>query len=180
MTSVDVTVPRGMSPEVFRRTLNQIAASSAASARIAAVMEQQEVATGPAIAAQLAAVEQLWRHLIGQYGIYGAADIARMRGAKATNRSIATNLAKSHGLIGFPRANAKVYPAFEFKGSNPHPQWLAVSRPLVNASWDGQDVLLWMVSPHPALGGREPAALIDSSEVGALIRLVETEARGVW
>ncbi|HEY5878092.1 MAG TPA: hypothetical protein VIU11_04235 [Nakamurella sp.] len=180
MTSVDVTVPKGMNPAAFRRALNQIAASSAASARIAAVMEQQDVETGPATAAQLAAVEHLWRHLISHYGAYGAADIARMRGAKPTNRSIATNLAKSHGLIGFPRGNAKVYPAFEFKGSEPHPQWPAVSRPLIEAGWDGQDILLWMVSPHPALDGREPAALIDRAEVGALIRLVETEARGVW
>lgn len=180
MTSVDVAVPQGMNPVAFRRALNQIAASSAASARIAALLEQQEVETGPATVAQLAGVEHLWRHLISRYGAYGAADIARMRGAKPTNRSIATNLAKAHGLIGFSRGTAKVYPAFEFKGSDPHPQWPAVSHPLVRAGWDGPDILLWMVSPHPALGGREPAALIDTGEVGTLIRLVETEARGTW
>lgn len=180
MSSVEVPVPKGMEPDVFRRFLVQVTASRGATARIAAAMEQQDAETGPATAAQLAAVEHLWRHLIHRYGVYNAADIARMRGAKPTNRSIASNLAKAHGLIGFPRGNAKVYPAFEFNGPHPHPQWLAVSQPLVQAGWDSQDILLWMVSPHPALDGREPAGLIDSDDVGMLIRLVGTEARGVW
>lgn len=180
MTSVEVPVPQGMSPDVFRRFLEQVTAGHAASVRIAAVMEQQVVEIGPAIAAQLASVEHLWRHLINHYGVYGAADIARMRGAKPTNRSIATNLAKTHGLIGVSRGNAKYYPAFEFNGPDPHPRWSAVSRPLVEAGWDNLDILLWMVSPNPALDGREPAALIDSDDADALLRLVETEARGIW
>lgn len=180
MTTVRIAVPEGMKPETFRRYLDQVATSRTANARIAAVMEQQEVETGPATAAQLAAVEHLWRHLINRYGVYGSADIARMRGAKPTNRSVATNLAKAHGLIGLARGNAKVYPSFEFRGTEPHPQWRAASQPLIEAGWDGQDILLWMVSPNPTLDGREPAALIDSDDVGTLVRLVETEARGVW
>ncbi len=182
MTSIEVPVPRGMEPDVFRRFLSTVAASRTASARIAAVMEQQDVETGPATAAQLAAVEHLWRHLISRYGVYRSADIARMRGGKSTNRATATNLARAHGLIGFSRGRAKVYPTFEFNGSNPHPRWAAVSKPLVDAGWDGQDILLWMVSPNPALNGREPAELIagTADEVGELVRVVEVEARGVW
>jgi hypothetical protein len=180
MTSVAITVPDGMRPDAFRRVLNQIADNSAARARIAAVMEQQQVDVGPATAAQLASVELRWRHLIDDYGAYTAADIARLRGAKPDNRSVATNLARAYGLIGFRRGNAKVYPAFEFRGAEPHPRWADVSRPLVQAGWEDPDILLWLVSPHAGLDGREPASLIDGAEIDDLIRVVNTEARGIW
>lgn len=180
MTTVEVPVPPGMDPETVRGYVQQVVASRTATARIAAVLQAQEVATGPATAAQLAAVEKLWRHLIDDYGVYTSADIARMRGAKASNRSIASNLAKAHGLIGVVRGHSKVYPAFEFAGSEPHPAWPAASQPLVDAGWDGLDILLWMVSPNARLSGREPAALLDSADVDELIAVVETEARGAW
>lgn len=180
MAVIEVPVPEGLAPEPFRQYMNQVAASTVATARIASVIERQEAETGPGTAAQLAAVEHLWRHLISRYGVYGSSDIARMRGAKPTNRSIAANLAKAHGLIGFPRGNAKVYPAFEFSGHEPHPRWREVSEPLVAAGWDGQDILLWLVSPHQALDGREPASLLDGGDVDELVRQVRLEARGVW
>lgn len=181
MTTVEVPVPQGMHPEEFRRYLALAASSQVARDRIASVLEQQDAEIGPATAAQLASVERLWRHLVNRYGVYRSSDIARMRGGTPTNRSIASHLAKAHGLIGLTRGNAKMYPAFEFTGRDPHPQWHAVSRPLVDAGWADQDILLWMVSPNPVLDGQEPAALLGSGDgVDQVRQVVESEAQGVW
>jgi hypothetical protein len=180
MTTVEVTVPAGMSADAVRRLVGEIASSRAAAARVASVLQAEQSPPGPGVAAQLAAVERLWRHLIDRYGAYTSADIAVMRGADPKNRSVATNLAKAHGLIGFTRAGAKLYPAFEFKFGGVHPAWRQLVEPLQAAGWDGEDILLWLVSPHPALSGREPASLIDTAEIEALRTIVENEARGIW
>ncbi len=179
-TTVEVPVPDGIDADAFRRYLTGMSAHRSAISRIAAVMEQQDAEVGPATAAQLASVGHLRRHLIDRYGIYRAADIAAMRGAKPTNRSVATNLAKRTGLLGFMIGRAKVYPAFQFAGNQVHPNWAQVSRPLIEAGWDEEDVLLWMVSANVVLGGREPAALIDTDDADAVRRLVEEEAKGAW
>lgn len=180
MSTTEVPVPEGMTAESVKRLVQHVASSRAALARISSVMEQQEVEVGPTTSAQLASVEHLWRHLLDRYGVYGAADIAGLRGAKTSNRSVATNLAKREGLIGFMRGRVKVYPRFEFKGRGVHPNWRAVSAPLVEAGWDDEDILLWMVSPNTTLGGREPAELIEGKDADALRTLVEREALGVW
>lgn len=125
-------------------------------------------------------MERLWRHLTDDYGVYTSTDIARMRGASPSNRSVASNLAKTHGLIGVTRGHAKVYPTFEFSGPNPHPGWRAATDPLINAGWDGPDILLWMISPNSRLSGREPASLLNAGETERLVSLSQTEARGVW
>lgn len=41
-------------------------------------------------------------------------------------------------------------------------------------------VLLFLVSPHLALDGKEPAALIGTTEADRVVSLVEREARGAW
>lgn len=179
MTTVEVPVPPGMEPEMVRDYVRHLLASRTATERVAAVLQQQDAATGPATAAQLASVEQLWRHLIDD-GVYTAADIARLRGAKPSNRSVASNLAKTHGLIGVARGHAKVYPVFEFSGAEPNPAWAPATRPLLDAGWEGPDILLWMVSPNARLSGREPATLLNPDGEDQLISLAETEARGVW
>lgn len=180
MSTTEVPVPEGMTAEGVRRLVQHVAASRSAVARVSSLMEQQEAEIGPATSAQLASVEHLWRHLLDRYGIYDAADIATLRGAKPGSRSVATNLAKRDGLIGFMRGRSKVYPTFQFKGRGVHPNWRAVSAPLVEAGWDDEDILLWMVSPNAALDGREPAALIDEGDAGPLRAVVAREALGVW
>ncbi len=178
MTTTEVRIPDGMTADAVNSLLDHVATSRTAVARIAAALRDAEV--GPATAAQLAAVEQRWRHLIDRYGVYDAHEIATLRGAKPGNRSVATNLAKRGGLIGFTRGRAKVYPRFEFRGGDVHPAWRAVSAPLVDAGWDDEDILLWLVSPNAALDGREPAALIDARDPSELVAVVEREALGVW
>lgn len=182
MSTVEVPVPEGMDPATFQQYVAEVVANRSAVSRVATVMEQQEAEVGPATVAQLARVEHLRRHLAGTYGVLRAADIATLRGAKATNRSVATHLARTQGLLGYTVGRAKVYPAFQFKGSQVHPRWGAVSVPLVEAGWEEEDILLWMASANAALAGREPAALIDGrdEDVAALLALVEQEARGTW
>lgn len=180
MSTTEVPVPEGMTAETVKQLVQHVGLSRSAVARVSLVMEQQDVEVGPATSAQLASVEHLWRHLLDRYGVYGAADIASLRGAKPGSRSVATNLAKREGLIGFTRGRVKVYPRFEFKGRGVHPNWRGVSAPLVKAGWDNEDILLWMVSPNAALGGREPAALVDEGDARALREIVEREALGVW
>lgn len=177
---VNVPVPAGITASAWKRCLTGIARNRAAVAHIAAVMEQEEAEVGPATAGQLAAVEHLWRHLMKRYGVYSARDIAELRGAKATNRSLASKLAKKEGLLGYTRGRAKVYPRFQFKGQLVHPNWNAVSAPLTEAGWDDEDILLWMVAPSPALDGHEPAELIDTPRAAEVIQLAEREALGVW
>lgn len=180
LEEIAVEVPVGMDPQVLQAFVRNALASSAAVERVATALMHEGTKVGPGTAAQLAQVEQLWRHLIDAYGVYTSTDIARLRGGSPGNRSTATHLAKREGLIGFRRGNAKVYPVFEFKGRHAHPRWKDVAGPLRAAGWDGEDVLLFLVSPHHALGGREPAALIDTVEVEAVIGVVEREAQGVW
>lgn len=180
MSTTEVSVPVGMTADTVKLLVDHVASSRTAVARVSSVMEQQEVEIGPATAAQLASVEHLWRRLLEGYGVYGAADIAALRGATPGNRSVATNLARRAGLIGFMRGRVKVYPRFEFKGRDVHPNWRAVSAPLVEAGWDDEDILLWMVSPNTALDHREPAALINDENAVALRAVVEREALGVW
>ncbi len=179
MTTVKVPVPAGVPVGPFKEYVAGLASHQAVQRRVAAVLEQEKSEVGPATLAQLGQVEHLRRHLIQTYGVYTSAEIAALRGAKSTNRSVATNLAKIAGLIGFTRGRMKVYPRFEFSGREPHPDWSRVSRPLLAADWDDEDVLLWMVSPHPLLDGREPAELIED-DPDRLQRLVEQEALGHW
>lgn len=183
MNTVEITLPAGMTKSALTRLVDEVAANRTAVARIGAVLQQLDAEVGPGTAAQLASVEGRWRHLLDTYGAYTSADIARLRGADPKHRSVATNLAKSHGLISFPRGRAKLYPTFQFSGGEVHPQWQAVTAPLVEADWAGEDILLWMVSPHPALDGREPAALLISGDAAAgrqLAELSRTEAAGIW
>lgn len=177
---IPVEVPIGTDPDVLRDFLRRALASSSAVERVATALMHEGAEVGPATAAQLAQVEHLWRHLIETYGVYTSADIAKLRGGDPGNRSTASNLAKKQGLIGFRRGNAKVYPIFEFKGSTAHPRWTDIAGPLKAAGWEGEDVLLFLVSPHPALDGNEPAALIDTPEVDRVVSVVEREAQGVW
>lgn len=180
MSTTEVPVPDGVAPATWRRYVAQLASSKSAVSRIAAVMQQEEAEVGAATAAQVASVEHLWRHLIQKYGVYHGADIATMRGAKASNRSVATNLAKREGLMGFVRGRAKAYPKFQFKGSGVHPSWRAVSAPLIDAGWDDEDILLWMVSPNVGLAGSEPAELIDTARLAEVVEAVRREAQGIW
>jgi hypothetical protein len=179
MQVIEVRVPVGTDAAVVERYAQELVRSNVARDRVATALEKDPV--GPGVSAQLAAVEQLWRHLSEDYGVYRAGDIARLRGASATNRSLASRLAKQEGLLSFTRGGAKVYPQFQFKGSNVHPDWRAVVGPLAEAGWDSEDTLLWMVSPHPLLGMREPAqVLVEDSDVGELVALTQREALGTW
>lgn len=180
MTTIQIAVPRGMTADGLRRLVGEIAASRTASARVAATMEREERPPGPGVAAQLAAVEALWRHLIDTYGTYTATDIAVLRGSDPKNRSLATRLAKAHRLIAFTRAGVKHYPTFEFRGGEAHPNWKPTVQPLVDAGWEDDDILLWLVSPHPALSGREPAALIDSKRAAEVAAVAANDALGTW
>lgn len=180
MNTMSVPVPEGMTPASVEQLVRHVGASRSAVGRLALVMEQQAAEIGPATSAHLASVEHLWRHLLNKYGVYGATDIALLRGANPNSRSVATNLAKREGLIGFMRGRNKAYPKFEFKGRGVHPNWRGISAPLLDAGWDDEDILLWMVSPRPSLGGLEPAELIDSADVGLLIAEVERDVLGVW
>ena len=177
---IPVEVPIGTDPEILRAFLRRTFASSSAVERIATALMHEGAEVGPATAGQLVQVEHLWRHLIDTYGVYNSTEIARLRGGNPGNRSTASNLAKKEGLIGFRRGNAKVYPIFEFKGSTAHPRWTDIAGPLKAAGWEGEDILLFLVSPHPALDGNEPAALIDTPEVDHVVSVVEREAQGVW
>lgn len=180
LTEIPVEVPFGTDPAVVRDFLRRTFASSAAIERVATALMHEGAEVGPATAAQLAQVEHLWRHLIESYGVYTSVDIATLRGTNPRNRSAATNLAKREGLIGFRRGNAKVYPVFEFRGTNAHPRWRDIASPLRAAGWEDDDILLFLVSPHPALDGSEPAALIDTDDVDRVVGVVEREAQGVW
>lgn len=177
---ISVEVPVGTDPEVLRAFVRRTFASSSAIERVATALMHEGAEVGPATSAQLARVEHLWRHLIGTYGVYRATEIAEMRGASPTNRSLATNLAKKESLVGFQRGQAKFYPRFEFKGSQVHPRWRDIVGSAKEAGWDDEDLLLWLVSPHPLLDMREPAALIDGTEVDRVVAVVEREAQGVW
>lgn len=180
MATIQIAVPDGMTADGLRRLVGDIAASRAASARVAATLQRETNPPGPGVAAQIAAVEALWRHLIGTYGTYTATDIAVLRGADPKNRSIAARLAKTHSLIAFTRGGVKHYPTFEFKGGAVHPNWNRITQPLVDAGWDGDDILLWMVSPHPALSGREPAELVDTAHAGNAAAVAANDALGTW
>lgn len=177
---IPVEVPVGTDPEVLQAFLRRTFASSSAVERVATALMHEGAEVGPATTAQLAQVEHLWRHLIVTYGVYTSADIARLRGGSPKNRSTASNLAKKEGLIGFRRGNAKVYPVFQFKGPSAHPRWADIANPLKAAGWEDEDILLFLVSPHPALEGREPAALIDTPDVDRVVRVVQREVQGVW
>lgn len=180
MTTIQIAVPDGMTADAVRGLVDEIASSRTARARVAAVLQREAAPPGPGVAAQIAAVEALWRHLIAKYGTYTAADIAALRGADPNNRSVATNLARSHGLIGFSRSGAKHYPTFEFAGRTVHPNWKPIVTPLTDAGWDRDDILLWLVSPHPGLSGREPAELINSPEAQLVVDAAANDAAGVW
>lgn len=179
MATVEVPVPDGMSAETFREYMSRISDTRATMLRITAELERSDAEVGPAAVAQLAQVEHLWRHLIDTYGVYTSADIAALHGAKPGNRSIATNLAKLGGLIGFTRGRRKLYPRFEFDRGRVHPNWSRVSNPLIQSGWDPEDVLLWMVSENVSLNRQEPAELINT-DADTLQQLVEREALGVW
>lgn len=180
MGTIEVTVPSGMTADALRRLVEGLDASQAGAARVAAMLEREENPPGPGVAAQIAAVEALWRHLADKYGTYTATDIAALRGADPKNRSIATNLAKTHRLIAVTRAGTKRYPTFEFKGGEPHPSWKQIIAPLAAARWDDDDILLWMVSPHPALSGLEPAELIDTDRAADVAAASANDALGTW
>lgn len=180
MATIEIAVPDGMTADDVRRLIGQIAASRAAAARVAAVLAGSASPPGPGVAAQLAAVEALWRHIEADYGTYTARDIATLRGADPEGRSVASRLAKKYRLIAVVRGRSKRYPSFEFKGGAPHPHWLPIVTPLTAAGWDDADILLWLVSPHPGLGGREPAELIDTAKARLVADLAASDARGTW
>lgn len=177
MSTVSLDLPPGVGADEVRRWTAQVSASRSAAARVSAALAHgADVA--PAVAGQLAAVELLWRHLIDRYGVYTSADVARLRGVNPGDRSVATRLARTHGLIGLTRGGAKLYPTFEFTADGPNPHWKNIVAPLTSAGWDDADILLWLVSPHPTLDGQEPAALIDA-EPDRVIALTGIEAQGV-
>ena len=176
--TVRVEVPEGLTPEHLQQAVHRLAQSRAAIARIGSALADQGVR--PGVAAQLARVEELWQHIVETYGVYSAADVAQLRGGSRNNRSIATNAAKRDGLLAFTRGRKKFYPAFQFQGTKVHPDWHAVTLPLLDVGWDGEDVLLWMASPYGPLDGREPAALLVAGDGELLRRHVIEEARGVW
>lgn len=147
---------------------------------MASVRRAEEVPRGGRVAAQAAAVEALWRHLEAKYGAYTTHEVAVLCGADPKNHRIVTRLAESHRLIAYTTSGVKRYPRFEFSRGMPHPCWQEVVQPLATAGWDDDDILLWMVSRHPALSGREPAELIDTGQVGDVIRLACDDAAGVW
>lgn len=183
MTTVEVQLPPGMTKARLTQLIDEVAANTTARERVAAILQQQEVQVGPATAAQLAAVEERWRHVIDTYGAYSAADIARLRGTNPQHRSGATQLAKAHGLLALRRGRSKLYPTFQFSGTEVHSAWQSAMAPLVEADWAGDDILLWLVSPHVALDGREPAELLVSGQAADAARLkalTASEAAGIW
>lgn len=179
MATIEVRVPDGMAEKEFKRYMDRISSTRTALARISSLLEHEKASVGPATAAQLVSVENLWRHLINTYGVYDSTDIASLRGAKHDNRSVATYLTKTAGLIGFSRGRMKLYPKFQFKGRNVHPNWSHICQPLLDAGWHDDDILLWMVSANAAFNGQEPAERIDT-DAHTLREVVEQEAAGIW
>ncbi|GAA4835123.1 hypothetical protein [Garicola koreensis] len=178
MATIELEIPDGLDPELTKRRLEAELSHGAAVQELADMLQRSDHAISPAAAASAAGVEQFWRRMIATYGVYTATEIASLRGSNPKNRSVAANFAKRHGVLGVLRGRAKVYPRFQFRGPDVHPDWTRLSAPLHEAGWSAARILYWAGSPNGYVDNREPAALIGTADIDDAVDAAQDSAHG--
>lgn len=172
-----VKAPGG--PAAVRELVESLAAREGVLQHVTDAVANQPVPLGPATAGQIALVDQAWRMVESRYGVLDAGGYAELVGASATSRSVASR-ARAKGLVGYRRGRRILYPRFQFDGRGLRAGWLDIVGPLRAAGWEDEDVILWLVAPHAALGGRTPVEVLDAGARDQLLQVVRNEAAGVW
>lgn len=108
-----------------------------------------DIETSPPLASAIQATENLWSWIDRQWGLLRSTDVAELLGAKTSNRSYASSLRKKGKLIGVGRANAYVYPGFQFdrQTGTVHdviPLLIGAAR---DQQLDDEDLVFWLCSP---------------------------------
>lgn len=108
-----------------------------------------DVETSPPLASAIQATENLWMSVGRRWGLLRSTEVAELLGAKTGNRSFASNLRKNGKLIGVERANAYLYPGFQFdrQSGTVHEIIPKLVRAARTEGVDDEDLIFWLCSP---------------------------------
>lgn len=132
-------------PSEYLRTL---AMHISARRSLAPAMESAKVAASPQLARSLQARENWLRGLEHEFGTLSRQEVATLRGARSTNRSMAGEMREKGQILGYRRGNADRFPAFQFgDGGQVRPAMPKLISLARENGWEDLDVLVWLTNP---------------------------------
>ncbi|NVM96112.1 hypothetical protein [Arthrobacter wenxiniae] len=134
---------------IFPRQLADLVNMERSVSALGPAIAALEVETSPPLASAIQATENLWTTIERRWGLLGSTDVAKLLGAKTSNRSLASSLRKKGQLIGVERTNAFLYPGFQFDRTAGAVH--AAIPELIKAARaneiDDEDLVFWLCTP---------------------------------
>jgi len=148
--------------------LNHLVTQWVARRSLAPAMETAQTPVPPQLARSLQARENWLRGVESEFGTYSRQEIAQLRGAKGTNRSMAGDLKNSGQIITYRRGNSDRIPAFQFTetGGQIRSAMPALIRLARENGWEDLDLLAWLTNPNTYFPeGTRPVDHLDDVEL---------------
>ena len=148
--------------------LNHVVMQWVARRSLAPAMETARTPVSPQLARSLQARENWLRDVETEFGTYSRQEVAQLRGAKGTNRSMAGDLKNSGQIIAYRRGNADRIPMFQFTGTGGQirsamPALIRLAR---ENGWEDIDLLAWLTNPNTYFPeGTRPVDHLDDVEL---------------
>lgn len=179
MPTIEVRIPDDVSADAAQEAVTLLARHHDLLRRISDTLAEQTAPAAPAIVAQLARAEELWRTAEARYGLLDADQVARLTGGNpAKARAHTANLRRRKGLLAVTRHGRLAYPGFQFTPEGGlRPGWREITRVFTEAGWTPEEITLWAVAPTGWLDGQVPADLYDA-DTDAVMAAARTVAAG--
>ncbi|GAB4100532.1 hypothetical protein [Sinomonas halotolerans] len=130
----------------------------------------------PQLARALMATENVWASVEGEFGLLTSTGVAELIGSRGKGRSFAADQRGAGRIVGVRRRGVYLYPGFQFDRARgrvlPVVQDLAAAAR--EAGWDGEDLVLWLVSPSGYFGGARPVDRLDDEAIVERLRQAST------
>ncbi|OMH23785.1 hypothetical protein BKD30_10365 [Tersicoccus phoenicis] len=122
------------------------------------------------------ATENVWASVEAEFGLLTSVQVAALTGSKKSSRSLAADQRAAGKIMGVRRGNAYLYPGFQFDTANGRvrpaiPRLVATAR---DCGWDGEDLILWLVSPSGYFGSDRPVEHLGDEDVLDKLRRAAT------
>ena len=95
------------------------------------------------------ATQTAWAHMEAEFGLLTSSQVAKVLGARPSNRMLASRNRAAHHIAGIVRGNAVLYPGFQF--DRVHGKILPLMGRLIGLAmangWTEHDLLLWLCGP---------------------------------
>lgn len=123
--------------------------------------------TSAAVAGAIQSTENLWRSIAEEWGLLSSSEVARLLGAKTSNRGYASDLRRAGRILGVKRGQAYRYPGFQFDHRTG--KILTIIPTLIAESHrvgvDDEDLVFWLCTPSGYFGGERPVDHLNADDL---------------